>query len=167
MEQPLRSLCLCGEKKRLAVKWNAAIWAGIVAGVVSALAQMLLWALFTDTFPSALFRDARLAAAILMGRDVLPPPASFDPWIMLVAACIHFALSIVYGVMVAIMTSRTGTGTAISIGGGFGAALYVVNLYGFTAIFPWFAEVRDWITLAAHIVFGVTAAATYKALEKR
>ena len=35
------------------------------------------------------------------------------------------------------------------------------------AIFPWFAEVRDWITLAAHIVFGVTAAATYKALERR
>lgn len=128
---------------------------------------MLLWALFTDIFPSALFRDARLTAAILMGRDVLPPPASFDASIMLVAAVIHFVLSMAYGVMVAIMTSRTETGTAIAIGAGFGAALYVVNLYGFTAIFPWFAEVRDWITLAAHIVFGVTAAATYKALERR
>ena len=149
------------------VKWRAAIWSGIVAGVVSTLAQMPLWALFTDTFPSSLFRDARLTAAILMGRDVLPPPATFNLSIMLVAACIHFTLSIVYGVMVAIMTSRTGTGTAISIGAGFGASLYVVNLYGFTAIFPWFAEVRDWITLAAHIVFGVTAAATYKVLERR
>lgn len=102
-----------------------------------------------------------------MGRDVLPSPATFDPSIMLVAACIHFALSIAYGVLVAIMTARTGTGMAISIGAGFGGSLYVVNLYGFTAIFPWFAEVRDWITLAAHIVFGVTAAATYKALERR
>lgn len=128
---------------------------------------MPLWALFTDAFPAALFRDARLTAAILMGRDVLPPPASFDPWIMLVAACIHFSLSIVYGVMVAIITSRTAAGIAISIGAGFGASLYVVNLYGFTAIFPWFAEVRGWITLAAHIVFGATAAATYKALERR
>ena len=150
-----------------AVKWRAAIWAGIVAGVVSTLVQMLLWALFTDTFPSVLFRDARLTAAILMGRDVLPPPATLDSSIMLVAACVHFALSIAYGVMVAIMTSRTGTGTAISIGAGFGASLYVVNLYGFTAIFPWFAQVRDWITLAAHIAFGATAAATYKALERR
>ncbi len=102
-----------------------------------------------------------------MGRDVLPPPATFAPAIMLVAACIHFALSIAYGVVVAIMTSRTGTGTAISIGAGFGALLYVVNLYGFTAIFPWFVEVRDWITLAAHLVFGATAAATYKALARR
>ncbi len=150
-----------------AVKWRAAIWAGIVAGVVATLAQMLLWFLFTDTFPSALFRDARLTAAILMGRNVLPPPASWDSSIMLVAACIHFALSIAYGVMAAIMTSRTGTGTAISIGAGFGASLYIVNLYGFTTIFPWFAQVRDWITLAAHIVFGATAAATYKALERR
>lgn len=150
-----------------AVKWRAAIWAGIVAGVVATLAQMLLWFLFTDTFPSALFRDARLTAAIVMGRNVMPPPATWDSSIMLVAACIHFALSIAYGVMVAIMTSRTGTGTAISIGAGFGASLYVVNLYGFTAIFPWFAQVRDWITLAAHIAFGATAAATYKALEKR
>lgn len=150
-----------------AVKWRAAIWAGIVAGVVATLAQMLLWFLFTDTFPSALFRDARLTAAILMGRNVLPPPATWDSSIMLVAACIHFALSIAYGVMVAIMTSRTGTGTAISIGAGFGASLYVVNLYGFTAIFPWFAQVRDWITLVTHIVFGATAAATYRKLERR
>jgi len=151
----------------VAIQWNAAIWAGIAAGVSSALAQILLWVLFTDTFPSVLFRDARLTAAILMGRDVLPPPATFAPAIMLVAACIHFALSIAYGVVVAIMTSRTGTGTAISIGAGFGALLYVVNLYGFTAIFPWFVEVRDWITLAAHLVFGATAAATYKALARR
>lgn len=138
-----------------------------MAGVVSTLVQMLLWALFTDTFPSVLFRDARLTAAILMGRDVLLPPATFNLSIMLVAACIHFALSIAYGVMVAIVTSRTGTGTAISIGAGFGASLYVVNLYGFTAIFPWFAQVRDWITLVTHIVFGATAAATYKKLERR
>ena len=149
----------------IAIKWKAAIWAGIAAGVVSTLAQVLLWASFTDAFPSALFRDSRLAAAILMGRDVLPPPASFDLSIMLIAACVHFTLSVVYGVMLAIMISRAAMGITVLIGAGFGAALYAVNLYGFTAIFPWFAEVRDWITLAVHVVFGVTAAATYRALE--
>ena len=55
-------------------------------------------------------------------------------------------------------------GVAVLIGAGFGAGLYVVNLYGFTAVFPWFAEVRDWVTFAAHVVFGVTAAVTYRAL---
>ena len=151
----------------IAIRWKAAVCAGILAGVVSTLAQVLLWAAFTDAFPSALFRDSRLAAAILMGRDVLPPPASFDLTITLIAACVHFALSIFYGVMIAIMISRAMMGIAVVIGAGFGASLYVVNLYGFTAIFPWFAEVRDWITLVAHVVFGVTAAATYRALDRR
>lgn len=151
----------------IAIKWKAAIWAGIVAGFLSTLAQVLLWASFTDAFPAALFRDARLAAAILMGRDVLPPPASFDLSVMLIAACVHFALSIVYSLMLAIMISRAVMGIAVLIGAGFGALLYVVNLYGFTAIFPWFTEVRDWITLAAHVVFGVTAAVTYRALDRR
>lgn len=150
----------------IAIRWKAAIWAGIVAGVASSLAQLALWASFTDAFPSALFRDSRLAAAILLGRDVLPPPASFDLPIMVVAACVHFGLSALYGVALAFMISRAGRGTAVSIGAGFGAALYVVNLYGFTAFFPWFTEVRDWITLVAHVVFGVSAAATYRALAR-
>lgn len=46
-------------------------------------------------------------------------------------------------------------------------ALYAVNLYGFTALFPWFAQLRDWITIAAHLVFGVTAASVYRWLETR
>ncbi|HXF65665.1 MAG TPA: sodium:proline symporter [Burkholderiales bacterium] len=150
----------------IAIRWKPAIWAGIVAGVVSTLAQIVLWASFTDAFPSALFRDARLAAAILMGQDVLPPPASFDLSIMVIAACVHFALSIVYAVMLALMIARAVMGISVMIGAGFGAVLYLVNLYGFTAIFPWFAEVRDWITLAAHVVFGVSAAATYRALAR-
>ncbi len=145
------------------IKWKAAIWAGIVAGVVSTLLQALLWA-STGAFPSALFRDSRLAAAILMGRDVLPPPATFDLTVMLIAGCVHFALSIVYGTLLAIIISRAAMGMAVLIGAGFGAGLYGVNLYGFTAIFPWFADVRDGITFAAHVAFGVAAAVTYRAL---
>ena len=62
-----------------------------------ALAQVLLWLAFTGAFPHALFRDARLTAAILLGQGVLPPPSTFDTVIMLISALIHFALSIVYG----------------------------------------------------------------------
>ena len=147
----------------IAIKWKPAIWAGIVAGVVSTLVQMLLW-ISTGAFPSALFRDSRLVAAILMGREVLPPPATFGFSVMLIATVIHFALSIVYSAVLAVIVSRSGTGMTVFIGAGFGAALYVVNLHGFTALFPWFAEVRDWITFVAHLVFGVSAAVTYRAL---
>jgi hypothetical protein len=145
---------------------RAAVWAGVSAGVSSALAQVLLWLAFTDAFPYALFRDARLTAAILLGPGVLPPPATFDTVIMLVAALIHFALSILYGLALAWILARTAAGASLWIGALFGFALYGVNLYGFTALFPWFAQVRDWITITAHLVFGVTAAGVYRWLER-
>ncbi len=49
------------------LNWGAAIWAGIVAGVVATGAQMVLWWIFTDDLPEILYRDARLTAAMLMG----------------------------------------------------------------------------------------------------
>ena len=53
------------------------------------------------------------------------------------------------------------------VAAGVGSALYAVNLYGFTALFPWFAQARDWITITAHLMFGVTAAGVYRWLERR
>jgi hypothetical protein len=46
-------------------------------------------------------------------------------------------------------------------------ALYAINMYGFTAIFPWFAASRDKITLTAHIAFGVVAAGAYRIAARR
>jgi hypothetical protein len=40
---------------------------GMAAGIVSTLLQLALWALFTDALPGILFRDARLAAALVLG----------------------------------------------------------------------------------------------------
>ena len=38
----------------------------------------------------------------------------------------------------------------------------LLNLYGFTAIFPWFAEARGGITLTVHAVFGMTIMLMYR-----
>jgi hypothetical protein len=108
-----------------------------------------------------------LTAAILLGQKVLPPPATFDAFIMLISAVIHFALSIVYGLALAWVLARAAVTARLLIGALFGLALYAVNLYGFTALFPWFAQARDWVTITAHVVFGVTAAGVYRWLERR
>ena len=101
---------------RNATDGRAAVWAGVAAGVGSALAQVLLWLAFTDAFPQALFRDARLTAAILLGQGVLPPPTTFDAVIMLISALIHFALSIVYGLASAWVLARAAVGASLLIG---------------------------------------------------
>lgn len=142
--------------------WYLTIWAGVFAGTISTLIQVLLWLIFTDDFPAILFRDARLTATLLLGVSVLPPPTTFDIGAMLTATLIHFTLSIIYAAVLAALTTRLDAIAAFWAGLSFGIALYMVNLYGFTAIFPWFAQARGWITLIAHGVFGVAAIAAYR-----
>lgn len=135
-----------------------ALVAGIGAGVIATLAQLALWWLADMPLPETLFRDARLTAALAMGTDVLPPPSTPQWDILLVATLIHFVLSVAYAMIPAHLASRLRTGPALFAGALYGLAIYVVNLYGFTLLFPWFAMTRDWVTLAAHLVFGVALA---------
>ena len=150
----------------MSLSWSAAIRAGIVAGVVATGAQMVLWWVFTDDLPEILYRDARLTAAMLMGPEVLPPPPAFDWTVMAVATLIHFAISIAYSLLLACLIFRLGVVLAVLVGSLYGLALYAINMYGVTAIFPWFSAARDWITIVAHVVFGISLASTYKALSR-
>jgi len=154
-----------GENERaMTIKLSAAIWAGVAAGILSSVVEVLLWVVLTNQFPAALFRDVRLTAAMVMGPRALPPPIGFNLWYMAVATLIHSALSVIYGLAVAALVTGRGPRTALLMGALFGAALYGINLYGFTLIFPWFAQARDWVTLTAHLAFGITAAGTYRYL---
>ena len=140
---------------------------GIGAGVIATVAQLVLWWLAQMPLAETLFRDARLTAALLMGSAVLPPPSTGQWDVLLVAALIHFALSIAYALILALIfaqvPARLGghlhTGPALIAGAVYGLAIYGINLYGLTAFFPWFAVARDWVTLATHLVFGLALAA--------
>lgn len=129
--------------------------AGLGAGAIAAVAQLALWWLAEMPLPETLFRDARLTAALVMGSAVLPPPSTPQWGILLVATLIHFALSVAYAVIPAHLAGHMRTGPAIFSGALYGLAIYVVNLYGFTVLFPWFAVDRDWVTVLTHLVFGV------------
>ncbi|MDQ3186217.1 MAG: sodium:proline symporter [Pseudomonadota bacterium] len=149
------------------VRWSAAVCAGIVAGVIATGAQIFLWWAFLDALPWILYRDARLTAAILMGQEVLPPPATFDWEVIIVAGLIHIVISIAYSLILACLISRLGMVLSLLAGSIYGLILYGINMYGVTLIFPWFSEVRDWITILTHVVFGISIASTYNALTKQ
>jgi len=154
-------------RKKCQSGWRPIIAAGIIAGILATLVQVLLWLLFTDDFPGVLYRDARLTAALVLGRRVLPPPATLDAGVMATATLIHFALSIFYAALLAPIAVRLENIPAVLAGAAFGVALYLVNLYGFTEIFPWFIPARGWIALAAHVAFGITAVAVFRILHVR
>lgn len=131
---------------------------GLVAGVVAAVVQIVLWWLAGMALPEMFFRDVRLTAALVMGSGVLPPPSTPQWDVLLVATLIHFTLSTAYALIPAHLAGRLRSGPTLVVGASYGLVIYLVNLYGFTLLFPWFAVARDWVTLVTHLVFGVTLA---------
>jgi hypothetical protein len=110
----------------------------------------------------------RMIAAMAMGKSVLPPPATFELGIMMVAMMIHFVLSILLGVILgwAISRWRMSLVTAVIAGVVFGLLVYFVDFYLMTAIFPWFAMARGGISIFAHAMFGLVLGWTYHAMAK-
>jgi uncharacterized membrane protein YagU involved in acid resistance len=144
--------------------WSAAVWSGIIAGIVFMMAEMLMVMVFMGQSP---WGPPRMIAAMVMGQDVLPPPATFDMGIMMTAMMIHFPLSIVYGLIVGWIVHRIGGTSAVLIGGVFGLAIYFINFYLVApALFPWFTEARNWVSLVAHLLYGLVLGGAYAALRK-
>ncbi|PSJ16958.1 sodium:proline symporter [Nitrosomonas supralitoralis] len=147
--------------------WLDAFYAGLAASIFSTIAQILLWWSFWDVLPWILYRDAHFAAAIVLGQEVLSTPATLDWQIMFIATGVHFGLSIIYAIVLSSLIRHLDIKNSLIVGSLYGLALFIINMYGFVIIFPWFVATRDWITIAAHVVFGVSAAGMYKALSKR
>jgi hypothetical protein len=146
---------------RKVVDFRAVFWAGLVSGLVFLVVNMLLSLLFLGT-PWIFIR---MVAALLLGQDVLPPPASFDPAIFIVALVIHLLLSLVFTTILALMIHKWGLLVGIIGGAIFGLALYAINIYTFSFFFPWFFSLRSWIILLSHVFYGATAGGMYEALE--
>jgi hypothetical protein len=85
------------------IDWKAAAWAGLIAGVGDDLVLTLLLWLFQGVSPWA---PPRMIAAMVFGQDVLPPPATFDPVLVMTGSTIHFALAIVYAFIIAATAVR-------------------------------------------------------------
>lgn len=147
-----------------AVDWKAAAWAGLIAGVVFLIAEMVMVAVFQGESPWA---PPRMIAAMLLGPGVLKPP-EFDVGILMTAMAIHFPLAIVYGLVLAALLRRANRITGLMVGAAFGLVIYLVNFYPIaSAMFPWFAMARGWVSAVAHMIFGAVAGLAYVALRGR
>lgn len=148
------------------MRWGAAVWAGIIGGAVFMMAEMLMVWMFLGESPWA---PPRMIAAMAMGREVLPPPADFAMAPMMVAMVIHFMLSIVYGLVIGCIVGKLGMGKALLAGAAFGLlAIYMLNFHLVAPLlFPWFTQAQNWISVVAHVLFGMVVAGSYVALRDR
>ena len=143
------------------VDWSAAVWAGLISGIVFLLANMVL----TNVYLGSPWVIVRLLASIVMGPGVLPPPATFSVSTFLVSLIVHVPLSIGFASLIAIVLHRWGLIVGILGGAAFGLALYFINFYTFSFLFPWFFPMRSWIMAVSHLLFGALAGGIYEALE--
>jgi len=146
------------------VNTKAALWAAIIAGAVFMMLEMIMVPVFMGGSP---WGPPRMIAAIGMGKEVLPPPATFDVGIMMVAMLIHFALSVILAFLFAAIARGRSVGPATMIGAAFGLVVYLVNFYGMTAVFPWFAMARGWIGIFAHVMYGAVLGLVYASIARR
>ena len=146
---------------RQVVDWSAALWAGVMSGIVFLGILMGLTAWYLGS-PWVI---PRLLASILLGKSVLPPPATFEPGVFALALVIHILLSMLFACLIAFVLHRWGLLVGIVGGAMFGLALYAVNFYTLSYFVPWFFPLRSWIMLAGHVVFGAVAGGLYEALE--
>jgi hypothetical protein len=142
---------------------KAAVWAGIIAGLIFLVLEMVMVPLFLD---GAAWGPPRMIGAIILGKDVLPPPASFDLGVVMVAIVLHLILSIIYAIIIGYIVKSMSFGKAIAVGAVIGLVIYFVNFYLMTALFPWFAMARNWVSAFSHVSFGVGAAWAYKQLQQ-
>ncbi len=148
-------------KMRQVVDWRAALWAGVISGIIFLLINMLL----THFYVGSAWVSVRLVASVILGASALPPPASFNLGIFLVALAVHLPLSVAFASVIAAILHRWGLFVGIVGGGVFGLALYLINFYTLTFFFPWFFPMRSWIMAVSHILFGACAGGIYEALE--
>jgi hypothetical protein len=147
--------------------WPAAAVSGFVAGAALMVLDLLWSALISGQSP---WRSSHLIAAIVLGPDAVAS-SGFALGVVAAALATHYALGIVFGLALAFIIAGfhwdSSPGVVSLIGAAFGLALYVLNFHAMTQIFPWFAELRGWPTLTAHLLFGIAAALLYRRFNRQ
>jgi uncharacterized membrane protein YagU involved in acid resistance len=150
-----------------ATVWRAGAWAGVIAGLVFLMAEMVLVWTVQGQSP---WGPPHMMAAMMLGSDVLPVVgtwAPFDLKIVTAAMMVHFSLSIAYGLVGGWLMDRFYLPGAMLVGAALGMVVYFVNFSLIAPmVFPWFEMERNWIGAFSHIMFGVSLGVAYIWLRK-
>lgn len=146
--------------------WPAAAVAGLAAGAILMVLELIWSILIVGNDP---WMTTHMVAAIVTGPDALQV-TDFSLRLTAAALVTHYVLGIAFGLILAAIIAPfhldSSAGMVLLTGAVFGLALYLINFYGMSAFFPWFADMRGWATLIAHLVFGMAAAVIYRQLER-
>lgn len=132
------------------LQYHRAVQVGLGSGLVLLVAAMAIMFLIGQS-P---WEPVRMSAGILLGPEALSPVSPMDLGLFLTGLLVHFGLSVAYALAITAIVWRMPRTKAIAVGVSLGLFIYILNFYFLIALFPWFAEVRNIISLALHLAFG-------------
>lgn len=145
--------------------WPAAVVAGIVAGAVLMVLE-LLWS--TTTLGNSPWLISHKIAAITMGSGVANG-TDFSVLVVGIALVTHYVLGALFAAVLALILESAHItahpGASLFAGALFGLLLYLFNFYVISGLFPWFAELRSYAAVMGHLLFGMIAAGMYLRLD--
>jgi hypothetical protein len=143
--------------------WKAGLWAGLIGAVVYEILQIGA-ALVQGDSPWGV---ARMNAAMVLGEEVAPQPATFDFAVVAIGMLIDLAVSLVCGLLVAWLVHRFDWTIGLAVGALYGFAIYLIYYYLIApAAFPWFVGMRGWSMATIHVLYGVAVGAAYLFLRR-
>lgn len=138
------------------VAWRAIPLAGLVAGTVFLVVSVLLMPVFFEVDGTL---TLRYFASLALGDAAL---TNADTSILLVGIVVHYVLSLLFTLVIAIVVHRWGMLVGIIGGAVLGLALYGINLYTMTLLFPWFFAINSVLLIISHVLFGAVAGGVYE-----
>jgi len=139
--------------------------AALIAALISGIVFFLLNLFLTHAAVGSSWIYTRVIASVVLGEEVLPPPATFDLTIFLISLAIHLLISVIFAMLIDLAIYRWGLIIGFFGGGLLGLSLYVINFYALSYFFPWIYPYRSWVMVVSHIVFGALAGGLYELLE--
>ena len=145
-----------------AQEFRQAVYAGILAGIISLVFAMTGFHVFTD---NTLWAFPRISAAIVMGKDVLPPAATFDLGIILTGVIVNLAFSAIYSIILALFIHLTNRPASVLTGLIYGLLLYIININLAGGLFRSLGDSGTWIYLISSVLFGGTCGFLFKEFQ--
>jgi hypothetical protein len=141
------------------VTWRAVLISGLVAGTLFLITDLIFAPLVTNVSGAL---TLRYFAALVLGSKVLTETGT---GIFLTGIVVHYVLSLVFALVIALVVHRWGMVVGIVGGAIMGVAIYGINLYTVTVLFPWFFAINSPVILLCHAIFGAVAGGVYEMFD--
>jgi hypothetical protein len=144
------------------MSWRAIPIAGLIAGTVHLVLTLALTPVFFNVDATLMLR---YFGSLVLGSDVL---LQNDAATLIVGVIVHYALSLLFALVIAVVVHRWGLLVGIIGGALLGLAFYGINIYLFTRLlgwFDWFYAVATPVLLLSHIAFGAVAGGVYELFD--